>query len=550
MIALILATSLLVQEPFIETRVSVPMTGSGLLLRDLTGDGALDLVRVDHAGLALFPLGPDRRYPDEPSARLGWPAGRVGWELGDLDQDGVSEVLLLTEERGVVVHRVLESGAFDAGTSVLDETAQLPAGVSRVHFVRDVDGDARPDLVLPGARAHRIFLARAEGFAPPIKVAFDLQASVQMGDPSRLGTSFGQDVRVPWFRIEDVDGDGRPDLVSETEQRIAFHLASPELSSEPTWILDLEALRAELPKRKGIDLDNLLSALDERVTWQVADLDGEAPNDLVILLGSKFRVYLGGTRSGPEGTPSQVLKSSGNVLLTFLRQAEGDALPDLQILRGERISVSRVIRSVILASSFDFDIFTYRNEGGTFSRKPTRRNVVTLKVPRLLDFMDEEDGGLALELEAQFDLPTQRLPRTPGAPAAGDDVVDLVDGELVVYSGCAPAASFLESLENAEEFAPGAFVEGFFLRDFDARGDGASRSLDFGDVESFDFAPAAVLRRSAAGAAPQLRYPLAFDTEELEELFTRDLDGDGRSDVIVVGEVSGKWVVQLLVRVE
>lgn len=546
MIALFLALPLALQEPFVETRLLVE-EGRGLLLRDLTGDGALDLLRADADGLALFPLGADRRYPEEPAALLAWPEGRAGWEVADVDGDSVHEVLLV-DERGVVVHRVLPEGAFDEGHTTLAETAHLPAGAHRVHFVRDVDGDGRADLVLPGAGKHRIFLAREEGWAKPIEVAFELRSRLQMGDPRQVGGSFGQQVRVPWFRIEDVDGDGRPDLVSETRARIAFHLADPELSSEPTWVLDLDALRKELPKRKGIDFDNLLSLLDQRVTWQVADLDGEAPDDLVVLLGSKLRVYLGGSRTGPVGTPDQVLKSSGNVLLTFLRETGDGGLPDLQILRVERISVSRVIRSLILASDLDFDVFTYRNEGGSFSRRPTRRNRVTLEIPRLVDFMEEE-GGLVEELEEQFDLPTRRLPRDPTALAAGDDVVDLVGSEVVVFEACAPAAPFLEILEGSEEFEPGRFVEGFFLEDFDRREDGATRTLDVGDVESLDFAPAAVLRRATQGKQPTQRHDLAVELSDVQDVLVRDLDGDGTSDVIVVGEVEGGgWVVQFLVR--
>ncbi len=547
MIALFTALPLLLQEPFTETRLSIPKEGAGLLLRDLTGDGALDLVRADAQGLALLPLGPDRRYPAGPSARLAWPAGRVGWELADLDGDGTTEVLFLTEDRGVLVHRFEAGTGFDEGQTILEQTALLPTGVSRVHFVRDVDGDGLQDLVLPGSGSHRVFRARGTDWAPPIEVAFELRSSLQAGDPERLDSSFGQQVRVPWFRIEDVDGDGSEDLVSETSERIAFHLAAPELSSEPTWTLDLEALRAELPQRTEIDFDNLLSMLDQRVTWQVSDIDGEAPDDLVVQLGSKLRIYLGGARTGPQGTPDQVLKASGNVLLTFLRPTRDDALPDLQILRAERIPVSRVIRSLLFASDLDFDIFTYGNEAGTFSRKPTRRNRITLKIPRLVDFMDESDDGFAAELEDQFDLPTLRFPRVPGSPAAGDDVLDLLDGELVVFEACAPEPSFLESLEDAEEFEPGRFVEGVFLREFDTQADGASRTLDFGDLETFDFAPSAVLRQSTQGQEPARRHPLAVEPDDVHDLLVRDLDGDGTSDAIVVGETDDTWVLQFLV---
>ena len=546
MISLLLAMPLFVQEPFVETRVELPSEGAGLLLRDLTGDGALELLRADETGLALFSLGADRRYAAEPQAFLPWPEGRLGWELADLDGDGVHELLTL-EPRGVVVRGLTGAGGFDEGRVVLPEQAVLPAGVQRVHFVRDVDVDGRPDIVLPDAGRHRIFLAGDDGWDASIEIAFDLRSRVQTGDREQPGARFGQQVRVPWFRIEDVDGDGRPDLVSETDGRVAFHLAQPELSAKPTWVLDLEALRAELPERGGIDLDNLFAFLDQRVTWQVADLDGEGAHDLLVVLGSKLRVYRGGSRTGPTGTPDQVLKSSGNVLLTFLRDTGRGGLPDLQILRAERVSIARVIRSLILPSKLDFDVFTYLNEDGTFGRRPARRNRVTIELPRILEFMKEE-GGLGEELELQLELPTRRLPRNLALPALGDDVVDVVGEEVVVYAGCAPEPDFLESLDDSEEFEPGRFIEGFFLRDFDARGDGANRTLDFGDVKSLDFAPSALLRRSAAEHEPASRFPLAFEADDDDGILVRDLDGDGQADVIVVGKVDETWVVQFLVR--
>jgi hypothetical protein len=242
-----------------------------------------------------------------------------------------------------------------------------------------------------------------------------------------------------------------------------------------------------------------------------------------------------------------VLKSSGNVLLTFLRDTGRGALPDLQILRAERISIARVIRSLILPGKLDFDVYTYHNEGGTFGRRPARRNRVTIELPRLIEFMEEE-GGIADELEAQFDLPTRRLPRALSEPAAGDDVVDVLAEDLVVFAGCAPAPEFLESLADVEEFDPELFVEGFFLEDFDARGDGADRVLDFGDVKSLDFGPASILRRSTQGRTPALRFPLAFSADDVDDVLVRDLNADGRGDVIVVGRVGEDWQVQFLVR--
>lgn len=534
---------------FVETVFRMPEDGARLALHDFTGDGALDLLKLDESGVALYTLGPGRTFAGEPTALLAWPAGRVGWDLCDLDGDGVYELALVLESGVVRVYRPLAGGGFDEGRTVLEAETYLPRGASRVRFARDVDGDGHVDVVLPGLGTHHVFLARPgteSGWAAPIEIAFELDARHDMGDPESLSSYFGQRVRVPWFRIEDVDGDGRADVVSETSDRVAFHLAQPELDSEPTWVLDLAALRADLPRRGNIDFDNLLSVLDDRVDWRIEDIDGKPPRDLIVMLGPKLRLYLGGARNGPVGTPDQVLKSSGNVLWTFVRQVEGDALPDLQIARGQRISVGRVLRSLILPSAIHFDLYTYRNEGGKFSTRPTRRNRVTIEIPRLLSFIEDADE-FEEKIKAQFEIPARRLPRMPGAPARGDDIIDIQGSELVIFEGCAPEPFAMELAMDGDIGAE-QLVESFFLADFDERGDGAERTIDIGDMATYDFAPGDVLRRSCKGREPALRHALALEPKDVTRLIARDIDGDGRTDVIVVGKKDDEWVVQFLVR--
>lgn len=531
---------------FSETLRKLPGEGVGILLYDFTGDGALDLLQADATGLALFPLGADGTYPSEPACRMEWPGERVGWDVGDLDGDGVGEIVMVLDDGRVLAHRADAAGVLDEGEVLVEARVELPAGVTHAAFVRDVDGDARGDLVLPSRGAHRIHLAGDEGWAAPVEVAYELDSSYKVGDPRSLSAAFGQKVRVPWFRIEDVDGDGRNDLVSSTSERVAFHLADPQPSSTASWVLDLEALRDELPSRDPVDFDNLFSAAGQRVLWRLAELDGKAPRDLIVVVGSKFRVYLGGARTGPTGTPDQVLKSSGNVLSSYVRQVEGDELPDLQVVRAERVSVGRVLRALILPSALDFDVFTYENVGGTFSRRPTRRNRITIEIPRLSTFIGDT-SGLELRLQAQMNIPARRLPRVPGAPAAGDDVLDFTEDRLEVYAGCAPAPAFIESLA-AERTDEQGVMEGLFLEDLDAREDGATRTLDLGEIDSLDLSPGAILRRARAGREAEISHPLAFGLDALNEARTRDLDGDGVSDVILVGRTDEGWSLQFLVR--
>ncbi|MDP6385927.1 MAG: VCBS repeat-containing protein, partial [Planctomycetota bacterium] len=88
----------------LQTLVQLDAGAADLTLRDMDGDKDLDLVRVDGAGLTVFALDDNGRYPSAPTALLGWPVGRVAWTVADLDGSGAHRVLMLTAEGRVLRH--------------------------------------------------------------------------------------------------------------------------------------------------------------------------------------------------------------------------------------------------------------------------------------------------------------------------------------------------------------------------------------------------------------------------------------------------------------
>lgn len=532
---------------FALSQLEFPVEGVRLALRDLDGDGRLDLLAADAAGVRVRRQRGDGSFEAEPSASLAWPEGRTAWDLADLDGDGRCEVLVLAVESGVTSFALGDDGEFGAGRSVLRERSWLPRGASAVRFARDVDGDGRVDLVLPGPRSHRIFLQRTPGtFAAPLEVAYRAAVRLGVGDPERLDGRLSRGVEIPWFRIEDIDGDGLLDLVSQTPERVAFHLAradrEPVLPAEPTWVLDLEALRAELPKAGRLNLEDLLDNVPDLVDWRVADLDGEAPHDLVVAVGNRFRVYRGGARSGPREQPDQLLLASGKILGFYLRDVVGDGRPDLQLLRGERISLGRALRYLVLPGRIDFEVFTYGNEEGVFSRRPTRRGTLGLLIPRLLSFLEQAED-LSLRVELQLTIPAR--PIAFGADGVTDDVVDLVEEELVIYADCAPDPRELEGLvDERVEFE--ALLEALALRELDRRGDGAELVFDLGELHRQTFGLGLALRRACLEREPLARAPFPYVPDAT--LRVLDLDGDGRDDVLAFGKQADRWIVRLYVR--
>jgi len=525
---------------YARTELIVPTSDVALALRDLDGDGAQELLRIDDRGVGVQVLGADGVFADT-AARIPWPSERVAWDLVDLDGDGRFELLWVVDGRRVEYLRFGPTSdapprrAWSTPTLLIDEACFLPFGVSRVGLARDVDGNGRADLVLPGAGVFRVHLDRERGpdgalvFAPPIEVAYEPEVNVSLGDPERLTSSFAQNVRVPWFRVEDFDGDGALDLVSETTDRVAFHLARPMIATQPTWTLDLAALRGDVARR-DVDLDDIFAFVSGTAQWRVADLDGVGARDLVVGSQGTYKVYLGGAATGPRAEADQVLKASGNVLYFFLRNVLGDERPDLQILRGERLSLAKLLRFLILPGRIEFELFTYQNTGGAFDRKPTQRNVLALRIPRLLGFVEKAET-LGEELRAKWSIPARRM--AFDADGRADDVVDVRGTQIVVLRNCAGDEQRFENLPTGDI---DLLVERLLLADLDRAGDGAETVIDIGELDKVALSPSAALRERSATVAPAV--VLALPAGPLEwSLRTPDIDGDGRPDLLAVGEI-------------
>jgi len=558
-LALLLAAGAAAQADFASSLVEVPGKSTRFALRDLDGDGRRDLLAIDLDGVALRHLRDDRTYPAAPDGTLEWPADTVGWTLDDLDGDGAGELLLLVEGTRVLALSPAR-GAADAAAPLaarvlLEQPAGfLPRGIRRVNFVRDVDGDGRRDLVLPGAGRFLIHLAREGGFAPAIPVAFRAEIGLELGDPARLDRRFAQDVQIPWFRLLDVDGDGDTDLVTETGDEVQVHLAGPELPLAPSWTLDLAALRAEQPQAGKVDLDNLLGNIEPQVNWRTADLDGTPPHDLVLQVGGTFRVYAGGSTGPRLEQPAQVLKASGNVLYFLLRDVDADARPELQILRAGTVSLGDALRLLVVPGSFEFDVFTYAavhgrpeaERGEVFARRPTARTTVALKIPALLGFLDDVE-----ELEQQYE---QRL-QVPAVNAclhgdgAFDDVVDLQGDELAFWHKAVPDGFGTGLVARLESFDVDDLLEEYVARELDNLGDGGRKEISLEDIRELLDTPGFDLRHAVAGRQPDARLPLAVRGAGAK-LRVEDLDGDGRSDLAVIEAAGGEGPrrVQFLVQ--
>ena len=215
--------------------------------------------------------------------------------------------------------------------------------IPHVDITRDVNGDGRDDLVVPGADGFLVFIQSGDGsFADPVEV----------GPPAVLDRIYGADgYRFdPWSQARihefDYNGDGRADLVTWNQDRFEAHLQDERgmFTAEPVTYETGVAFDSD-------DLSYLSTgAMKGRVLHSFSDLNSDGVADMVVysLEGdsisdkrSAYEVHFGARAF--DGTTSDdrthfsadidvSIQSEGNIQLDMKRgDFDGDGESDLVV---------------------------------------------------------------------------------------------------------------------------------------------------------------------------------------------------------------------------
>ncbi|MCI0585354.1 MAG: VCBS repeat-containing protein [Planctomycetes bacterium] len=508
---------------------------TSLVLRDVTGDGLADLITSDGTRLSILPQS-DAGFAGGTAVVLPPPSSPATlFDVADLDGDRKAEVVLLEGGKKVLAIPIGADARPGEPSVLLGEVrAHAPLGLRRARLVRDIDGDGDGDLTLPGP-AETLLFTRANGrYVPAGSLPADVDLTLHVGD-SRLVTArdlkekFESAWSVPLFELSDLNGDGRADLVAETDDSVSFTLvgADGSIPEKPTFRLDLERLRKGLPKNGkpgNLDPENLASIVSNRVEWIRRDIDGDDRADFLVRAGDVITVYRGGA-SGVDfaARPSQVLKASGNLLGIALDDDDGNGRPDLLVARVEDISIPQALSWLLLPIRVSVDVFVYHaREGASFSSRPDRRQRFTVSLPSARTLvlepqrLREQATGDLLAGRGDFD----------GDGEKDDLFLVRPEGVLEVYAGAAAGTTIgvpRTLLAALKELGWGSKQEEVVVtleRISDLAGQVGTR-----------------VKKAIEGKKPDwsLRPPEALpdEAEEALSLWVFDLDGDKRDDAVV-----------------
>ncbi|MBK8011320.1 MAG: VCBS repeat-containing protein [Deltaproteobacteria bacterium] len=256
-------------------------------------------------------------------------------------------------------------------------------------FLTTLDGpsDGRSDgrsrvLVVPTPRDLQLFRAEPGGLWSPwaklsLQTFSDYDAASETYRRSRRGGSSGRQFSlavttvVPNVVFIDQTGDGRPDVVTHFEDRIAVFAqrADGSMAPEPTF-----------SRYYAVRTDEELERRDTSIETKIAQLDADGIADLAITkigggittLATEVRLFRGAKGGGFELEPAQSFQDPGFAALVDFVDVDGDGR--LEMLHPmSAVSVVSMTRAM-LASVVSLDVRIRRPDAAPqlFERKPSQ----------------------------------------------------------------------------------------------------------------------------------------------------------------------------------
>lgn len=504
-------------------------------LHDVDDDGDLDLLVVGRGGEVRVFHDRDGRLEARPRGVLILPhPARSVLSLVDLLGRGRPQLVVLSPD-GVHAYLPNEAGAFSRGPVEVTTRARFPLRVGAPRFVDvtpDVDGDGRPDVLLPTGDRFELWMQRGTPSAdkPPRLLrtgAFRVEVRDRREtDGDQLSSQLENALTVPRLDFRDVNGDGRQDLLVASGDVREFFVQAEDgsLPREASVRLDLGIFQDTTPEAE-VELGRTLAGGDDR-RLEIEDLDGDGILDYVIAHRRKVWVFHG-SASGPQFTdPSSVLKVAEDVTAMALLDLDDDERPDLALVRVQVPSLATIIKGLVASWEVQVRTTGYANDGKrSFERTPRWNGDLALELPAIFDVLRDAESIIQ-----RFEKLSAKLDGVSLADLDGDGEDDLVrrtpDGSRIeCWRG--PARGDVEQYVG------------------DLRG--TLRSLFFPDErEVWDLDRILDwLGGTADGLTRQFTGERAADTAlERDELLVgdrpplaADLDGDGRAELILVRDV-------------
>ncbi|MEW6745154.1 MAG: VCBS repeat-containing protein [Planctomycetota bacterium] len=556
MMAAIFMAAMLVTSSAEEIPVAVSLrTGFALAasrLVDIDGDGRSELLALGQGGEVRVwraPSDPEAPWSEGKGTLVLRHAARTLLDIGNVRGDAGPPQLIALSPEGLAAYRVTPDGGFDETSP---ETAALPKlelrlGAPRfAEFLRDVNGDGRSDLVVPGPEACELWSNEscAEGesaregengrFRRTARVRTDVRYVHSLAG-SALSDQLESAFFIPILRLTDLNGDGRPDLMVVAEKRRTFHLQRSDgsIPEEPDSRLDLEAFRDTTPEAELRPGKALAGTEEPRL--QVEDLDRDGIPDYMISHRRKLWIFHGTREEGAQFThPTTILKVADDITELLATPLDGDSYPDLLLLRVQVPTIAGLVKGLFAELEVPISASGYASrQGRSFAETPTWKGEITVLLPEVLGLFRNPEA-----LFGRLEATARKLENALSTDLDGDGREDVAmvsdDGSsLTIWRGVARDARTGDSTGGDSARTGAVGPDSSALRELFFESQKRHFTLD----EVIGWLGGAAERRAARasqGRDPDARVALR-DPQRFHRLAlaAADLEGKGRNSIVV-----------------
>ncbi len=476
---------------------------------DLDGDAKAELVSV-HDGVINLLFG----GASEP---LKIPGTATLWTIADLDGDQLPEFAVLQDCKSLHTVNLIDGQLVfsDAIAKDLDGTA--PLGLHASSFVRDLDQNGYPDLLVPRGDQTLIWQGTSDGFVrgPQVGGMAKLMLETGSGESGLLST-YRRSYTVPEPSTRDVNGDNRLDLLVRHESLVHQYLAGMNgFSDQPSVEIELDQFKAEFTE-SSLDLSNLTKLLRYIVIDEWADLNNDGALDLLVLSNGKVRIFLGDQNGVNMSRKMRSVKLDGNIFFADVSEIDGDGIPDLVLVGVEDLGLAELAFSLVTSFRLKFYFYVFRGKGdGSFKPRAYRNKTVIVEGGHLLKVIDENREQLSRMRESVV-----RMMDADGDGERNDLALLKAGGKLGIW----------KNVVNGD--TPfGDASEDFLRRAFAERGD---LEVDITTLTEW------VLGRTSALISLTKKRPADWERELTGPWLTphtmvaRDFDGDGKEEILAL----------------
>lgn len=260
-------------------------------------------------------------------------------------------------------------------------------------FVQDLDHDGRLDLLLPSLQGVLPFVQEppaADG-APRFRalplLVVPVGTDVDAGGPD-LDDEYEGELRVPQIETEDLNGDGRPDLLTRDGLRHAFHLQGGDGVFRAPIVVDLAQFEDSTPK--AAVAPGATFVLGDRQLLQRGDIDGDGIPDFVIAHRRKLWTFLA-SKDGPQFTKARTQAVADDTSGMLVVDLDEDRRADLLTFQVQVPSVGALLLGMVQSIDLDIRAVGYRSGDTGFTGTPAWRRTITIRVPSLLSLLSRQE---------------------------------------------------------------------------------------------------------------------------------------------------------------